>query len=133
MILTVTALYTALFLLLLLALATMVVSKRMRGRVAMGDGNQAPLQQAIRAHGNAAEYVPIVLIGLAVLENMGTSPAVLHVYGAAFFIARVAHAWGMAQKITTNNARKLGIVVTWLVMLLMAVQLLWRVVLQATF
>src|SRR5690606_32803895 len=126
MMLTVTALYTGLFLLLLLALAANVVKNRLRGQVSLGDGGKPALQQAVRAHGNAAEYIPIVLIGLGILENLGTSPAMLHLYGAVFFIGRLMHAWGLAQPNTTNNARKGGIVLSWLVMLVMALQLLWK-------
>ena len=74
--LTITALYTGLFILLLLALAANVVRNRLSGHVSLGDGGNPSLQKAVRAHGNATEYVPIVLIGLAVLENLGTSAVI---------------------------------------------------------
>ncbi|MCK0538387.1 MAPEG family protein [Alcanivorax quisquiliarum] len=130
MILTVTALYTGLFLILLLALAASVVRRRLRGQVSLGDGGDAALRQAIRAHGNAAEYVPIVLISLSVLENMGTSAVLLHLYGGVFFLGRLLHAWGLAQPQGVSNARKGGILLTWLVMLAMAVQLIWKALLH---
>lgn len=130
MILTVTALYTGLFLILLLALAAGVVRRRLRGQVSLGDGGDAALRQAIRAHGNAAEYVPIVLIGLGVLENMGTSAVLLHLYGSVFFLGRLLHAWGLAQPHGVSNARKGGILLSWLVMLAMAVQLIWKALLH---
>lgn len=130
MILTVTALYTGLFLILLLALAASVVRRRLRGQVSLGDGGDAALRQAIRAHGNAAEYVPIVLISLGVLENMGTSAVLLHLYGGVFFLGRLLHAWGLAQPQGVSNARKGGILLTWLVMLAMAVQLIWKALLH---
>lgn len=130
MILTVTALYTGLFLILLLALAASVVRRRLRGQVSLGDGGDTALRQAIRAHGNAAEYVPIVLISLGVLENMGTSAVLLHLYGGVFFLGRLLHAWGLAQPQGVSNARKGGILLSWLVMLAMAVQLIWKALLH---
>lgn len=130
MTLTVTALYTGLFLLLLLALAAGVVRRRLSSHIALGDGGDAALRQAIRAHGNAAEYVPIVLIGLGVLENLGTSAALLHLYGGVFFLGRLLHAWGLAQPQGVSNARKGGILLSWLVMLVMALQLICKAVLH---
>lgn len=120
----VTSLYTALLLLLLLALAMNVVRWRRQAQVALGDGQNKDLIRAIRAHGNASEHVPVVLIGLALLELAGSSPVVLHGYGAVFFIARVMHPLGLMRKPSVNAPRQLGVLVTWLVMLAMAIHLL---------
>ncbi|CUR45961.1 MAPEG family protein [Alloalcanivorax xenomutans] len=124
--LTITALYTGLFILLLLALAANVVRNRLSGHVSLGDGGNPSLQKAVRAHGNATEYVPIVLIGLAVLENLGTSATLLHLYGSGLFVGRLLHAWGLARPSTVNLGRQSGIVITWVVMLTMGLQLIWR-------
>lgn len=120
----VSALYTGLFLLLMLALAANVVRQRLRGQVSMGDGGNPTLAQAIRAHGNAAEYVPLVLIGLAVLELTGAPATALHLYGGLFFLGRLLHAIGMTRPRAVNKARQLGIVLSWLIMLAMAIHLI---------
>lgn len=120
----VSALYTGLFLLLMLALAANVVRQRLRGQVSMGDGGNPTLAQAIRAHGNAAEYVPLVLIGLAVLELTGAPATVLHLYGGLFFLGRLLHAIGMTRPRAVNKARQLGIALSWLIMLAMAIHLI---------
>ena len=120
----VTALYTGLFLLLMLVLAIRVVTWRRRVQIAMGDGGHKPLRNAIRAHGNAAEHIPLVLLGMAVLEVNGAPGWSLHLYGAIFFITRSLHAVGLAQPRTVNAPRQIGVMITWLVMLAMGIQLL---------
>ena len=124
LLLPVTALYTGLFLLLMTVLAANVVRQRLGGQVSLGDGGNKTLNQAIRAHGNATEYVPLVLIGLAVLELTGTSGTALHLYGGIFFLARLLHAAGMTRPGAVNKARQAGIALSWLVMVGMAVHLI---------
>lgn len=123
-ILPVTSLYAALLLLLLLALAINVVRWRRQAQIALGDGGNKDLQRAIRAHGNAIEHIPVVLVGLALLESGGAASVALHGYGALFFIARVMHPLGLMRKPSVNASRQLGVLFTWLVMLAMAVHLL---------
>lgn len=120
----ITALYTALCLLLLLALAVNVVRNRIRHGVSLGDGANKDVSRAMRTHANAAEYMPIVLIAMAMLELLGGSAMALLVYGGVFFTGRVLHAIGMNLKPSANPWRQTGIVLSWLVMLGLAVQLL---------
>jgi len=120
----ITALYLGLFLLLLLVLAIGVVRQRFSTNTAIGDGGHAGLIKAMRSHGNATEYVPIVLIALAVLELNGAGSLSLHVYGSAFLIARFSHAFGMQLADDANNFRKVGIMLTWVIMLAMGIQLI---------
>lgn len=120
----ITALYTGLSLLLMIALAANVVRARIRSGVSLGEGNDKGLLRAIRAHGNAAEYIPLAIIALAVLEITGASALALHVYGSVFFIARILHVLGINAERSVNHLRKSGIIGSWLVMLSMAVHLL---------
>jgi len=122
--LSITALYVGLFMLLLLVLAIGVVRQRLSTQTSMGDGGHLSLIKAMRAHGNAIEYVPVVLIGLAVLELNSGNGLLLHLYGSAFLIARFSHAFGMQLTNEGNNFRKVGVVLTWLVMLAMGVHLI---------
>lgn len=120
----ITALYTALFLLLMLALAANVVRWRMKAQVSLGDGGNKDLSAAIRCHGNATEYVPLVLVGMALLEMLGASNMAMHLYGGLFLLGRLAHPLGLSQKRKVNALRQLGIVLSWGVMLALAVHLL---------
>jgi uncharacterized membrane protein YecN with MAPEG domain len=60
-----TAMVMALF---YVKLAFGVIKKRQLHRVALGAGQHADLEAAIRAHGNFAEYVPLALLLLVVAE-----------------------------------------------------------------
>lgn len=122
-ILPITSLYLGLFLIMLMVLAIGVVRVRFSTNTSLGDGGHKALHKAIRAHGNATEYVPIVMLGLALLELAGTGSTLLHVYGSVFLLARFSHAFGMQHPNEGNNFRKIGVVLTWLIMLCMGVQL----------
>ncbi|MDF1629926.1 MAG: MAPEG family protein [Alcanivoracaceae bacterium] len=124
----ITALYTALFLLLMLALAANVVRWRLKAKVSLGDGGNKDLARAMRCHGNATEYVPLVLLGMALLEMLGTSNMAMHLYGGLFLLARLAHPLGISQPKKVNVLRQLGIVISWGVMLSVAIHLLIRVI-----
>lgn len=120
----ITSLYAGLFMLLLLVLAFGVVRLRLRTETSLGDGGNRNLTKAMRSHGNAIEYVPMVLIGLALLEIGATNATLLHVYGSVFLLARFSHAFGMQQANEGNNFRKIGILLTWLVMLGIGINLI---------
>ena len=124
MTLPVTALYTALFLALMVGLSINVVRMRMREGVSLGDGDSKPLRQAIRVHGNAAEHIPFFLIGLGALESLSASTPALLLYGAVFFLARLAHVAGLSRQRTVNPLRQGGVLLSWLIMLALAIHLL---------
>jgi uncharacterized membrane protein YecN with MAPEG domain len=73
---------------------------RMRGRdkVFLGDAPSADMTRAIRAHGNNAEWVPLAIVLLLLLELSGVSPTLLHAFGGGLLFARVAHAHGALAK-----------------------------------
>lgn len=100
----VTALYAAMFALLLVILMVAVIKLRRSLRIGLGDGGNRDLQQAIRAHGNAVESVPIFLLMLATLELNHGSVIVLHIFAAAFLVVRIMHAWGLY----TSNGASIG-------------------------
>jgi uncharacterized membrane protein YecN with MAPEG domain len=109
-----TALWTGLHLILLLVLSLLVVRQRRKHKVALGDGGVPELAQAIRAFGNATEYVPSALIGLAVLAIVEASPLAIHITGLVLFAGRVLHAVGLSRSGAATFPRALGILFTWL-------------------
>jgi uncharacterized membrane protein YecN with MAPEG domain len=113
MALEITALYAALLGLLYIYLSFRVSKHRLAGHVSLGDGDNPQLAQAIRAHGNFAEYVPLALILMGLSESQGAAAGLLHVLGGGLLLGRIAHAWGISQPNAVHNARKLGIVLTW--------------------
>ena len=66
--LTITALYAGLLALLFLALSINVIRYRRGEQVSLGDGGKRKLARGIRAHGNFAEYVPLVLVLMSIAE-----------------------------------------------------------------
>ena len=50
------------------------------------------LARRIRAHANAAEYVPLALLLLLILELNQTQPMLLHVFGCVLIAGRILHA-----------------------------------------
>ncbi|MBX3479334.1 MAG: MAPEG family protein [Caulobacter sp.] len=108
------ALWVGLHLLLLLVLALMVVRQRQKHKVALGDEGIPELMQAIRAQGNAVEYIPAALIGLVVLELTGAPAVLVHVAGLTLFVGRTLHAIGLSNSGGVSMLRTLGVVATWL-------------------
>lgn len=118
--------YAALATLLVLVLAARVVFSRRNARVGLGDGGDSGLIKRIRAHANAIENLPLALLLLLLLELNQTRPLWLHVFGCVLIIARVLHAVGLSRSSGTSPGRFLGTAVTWTLMLVMAVILLWQ-------
>jgi len=96
-------------------LALRVSQRRIKGKVMIGDGGDARLQAAARAHANFVEYAPFVLILVAGIELAGGSATWLWIAGIVFVLGRVAHGLGM-DRAAPNPLRAGGIVATWLVL-----------------
>lgn len=118
------ALYAALNGLIALGLAVLAVRARRRAKVGLGDGGDAALLQAQRAHGNAAEYVPLVLVLLLALTLVQAPAALLHGIGGGLAFGRVLHAIGLYQSSGASVGRMLGILLTWAALLVAAAALL---------
>lgn len=95
------AIYAGLLALLIVWLSLNVIKLRRANKVRLGDGGITELQNAIRAQGNATEYIPIALILLVLLELSGAVPWIIHVAGIAIMTGRVLHARGLL----TENLR----------------------------
>ena len=119
------ALWVGLHLILLLVLSVLVVRQRRSHGVALGDADIPQLTQAVRAFGNATEYVPAGLIAIAVLAMVGAPPAVVHVTGFILLAGRAAHAVGLSRSGAASLPRAIGIVLTWLAYILGAVSLVF--------
>jgi uncharacterized membrane protein YecN with MAPEG domain len=119
------ALWVGLHLLLLLVLSLLVVRQRQRHKVALGDGGVPELAQAIRAFGNATEYVPAALIGLAVLALVEAPPLAVHLTGVLLFAGRLLHAFGLSRSGGASFARSIGVTLTWLAYVFASVALLF--------
>ncbi|HEX4522875.1 MAG TPA: MAPEG family protein [Casimicrobiaceae bacterium] len=121
----ISALYTGVYALLLLALAFQVSRRRLRTRIGLGAGGDAQLERAIRVHANAVEWGLPVLLLLLIAEENRASPLLLHVCGIVLILARVVHAAALSRVSGSSVGRSTGIALTWAVLVVLAV---WNVV-----
>lgn len=113
-------LYAGLLTLLYFALSVNIIRLRWRDRVGLGTGDSQDLKVAVRIHGNFAEYVPLSLLLLVLMELQGTSVGLLYGLGAALFVARICHALGLTMSVGPSWARTVGVLGTFSVLLLQA-------------
>jgi uncharacterized membrane protein YecN with MAPEG domain len=122
----ITGIYVALATLLVLILAGRVSTGRGTTKVGIGDGGDHELLKRIRAHANAVENLPLALLLLLMLELNQTQPLWLHVFGCVLIVGRILHAIGLSRSSKESIGRFLGTLLTWGVMLVMALLLLWQ-------
>ena len=120
------ALYAGVNILLLLVLSFLVVRGRQTHKIALGLGENAAFERAVRAHANAAEYIPAALVGLTIMAlQYETTPIwLLHAAGLSLTLGRISHAVGLHTGVL-NAGRLAGMALTWLSYLLIAAGLLW--------
>lgn len=116
----VTGLFAALLTLLYIVLAVRIIRLRWRERVGIGTGDSLALKAAVRVHGNFAEYVPLGLILLALMEANQASELMLFVMGGVLFVARVFHAIGLTKSIGVSIYRSIGVLGTFSMLLVSA-------------
>lgn len=129
----ITATVAALCGLLLLYTAILTVRQRLKLKAAFGDANDPALIAASRSHGNLAEHAPIVLIMLGLLENGTVHTTLMSVIGIVFVAGRIAHIIGLHQNSVPGKApvaRQIGVVLTWLTILVLAALCLLGVLAQ---
>ena len=121
--LTVTGLYAGSLTLWYLVLSYRVVVRRQT--ISLGDGGDSGMLRLIRGHANFAEYVPLALLMLAILELNATSPIVLHGLGLALLAGRLLHGYALSFTQTFRFGRFWGTALTYAVLLIEAVMCLY--------
>lgn len=116
----ITALYAGLLALWFIFLSIRVVLLRRGARVGIGTGDNKELARRVRVHGNFAEYVPLALLLMLVLEMNTALFWVLHGAGVALFLGRMAHFLGLGRSAGTSWGRVTGTALTWAVILVLA-------------
>jgi uncharacterized membrane protein YecN with MAPEG domain len=111
----VTPIYAGILAILFFVLSIRVVALRRYG-ASLGDGGDAPLQRRIRGHGNFAEYVPLILVMMAMLELSRYSTYLLHGLGVTLVVARLLHAYALSFTERFTFGRFWGTALTYAVM-----------------
>jgi uncharacterized protein len=116
----VTPLYAAILVAWFMVLTLRVLQERSKADVSLGDGGNTTLQRAIRSHGNFAEYVPLALVLLLILELSRFSIYVLHALGIALVLARLLHGYALAFTTQFRFGRLGGSILTFAVLIIEA-------------
>ncbi len=110
----ITPLYAALAAVILIVLSVRVIGMRRSRRVALGDGGDEDMARRIRAQGNFAEYTPLALVLILLLELGGAPAWQLHLLGAALILGRILHAWSLTAH--SGSGRLIGMTLTFFVL-----------------
>lgn len=116
----------ALHVLLYLGLSMRVVSRRRESRIGLGSGGDEALSRRVRVHANFAEYVPLSLLVLALLELCGVSTLLVWTCGLGLLAARVLHAFGLGASSGYSPGRFAGTLLTFALLLVMALAGVWQ-------
>lgn len=108
----VTPFYAALLALVFFWLSVRTIKLRRQLKIAIGAGGNPTLHRAMRVQGNFAEYVPLTLLLLFLLELQGARFLILHVLGICLLLGRLAHARGVSQEKEDYRYRVFGMLMT---------------------
>lgn len=117
-------LYASLLALLFVALSVQVIRLRRSRQIAIGDAGDAALLRAMRVHSNFAEYVPLCLIMIYLVETQLGWALLVHGLGLLLLLARLSHAYGVSQARENLRFRVVGMLGTFAVLLVAAACLL---------
>ena len=122
----VTPLYAGLLGLWFFILSFRVIRRRGSGRISLGDGGNADMLRVIRAQANFAEYVPLALLLMLMLEMGRSSIYVLHALGLTLLVARLLHGYALSFTEKFMFGRVAGAALTFLVLVVEAVLCIYQ-------
>ena len=118
----ITAFFSSILALIFYKLSINVIRLRRKYKVSLGSSKKhKDLDQAIRAHGNLSEFLPIGLILLACLEVNHLPKIVVFMCGLFFLIGRYLHASSFLKEEIDSSNRILGMKITHWSIILMAI------------
>lgn len=109
---TVLPLFAALLALLFVSLSVRTIRIRRRLQIAIGDKDHPEMMRAMRVHANFAEYVPLGLVLLVLLEQRAPAHWLMHGLCLCLLVGRVLHAYGVSQTPERFQFRVVGMLLT---------------------
>ena len=106
--LAITALYALVLALVGPYLAFRAGSLRGKTGISIWYGDNQQLALEMRRHANFVEFVPLMLILMAIVEINGISPWVLHAAGILTVVARILQPIGLEAESLSNPLRGIG-------------------------
>jgi uncharacterized protein len=117
-------LYAALFALLFVALSVRTIRARRSLKIAVGDAGNEKMLRAMRVHSNFAEYVPLCLLLVFLVEMQGAGAWLVHGLCLCLLAGRLSHAWGVSQTKENFRFRVFGMSLTFTTLIVSAAYLL---------
>jgi uncharacterized protein len=121
----ITSLCTGILGLLFLFHSVRTILARKETRTNLGAGESDLMLRRIRIHGNFAEYIPFLLFMMALLEFSVIDNWVLYAFGSSLVLGRLLHMYGLHSPTTPGSARIIGMVLTFLPLMLGSVALIF--------
>jgi hypothetical protein len=122
---TITPFYAGWLALWFVVLSVRIVQRRQNG-ITLGDGGDPRMLRLIRGQANFAEYVPLILLLMALLELGHTSSYLLHALGFTLLVARLLHGYALSFTQQFRFGRFYGAGLTFLVLLVSAASCIWQ-------
>ena len=89
-----------------------IIQGRGLTKTSLGDGGNDLMTRRIRIHGNFAEYIPLLLFILFLLESSRAHVVILSLFASALVLGRLLHFYGLYSKETPMWARIGGMQLT---------------------
>ena len=121
--------YAGLAALFLIFLSIRVIGLRRSKKVSVGHQGDAEIERAMRVQANFAEYTPLALILLFLIESGGAPGWAVHALGAAFLLSRLMHFSGFRSAEAPGVLRVGGMMGTFTLLAVMAAIVLAQAVL----
>ncbi len=126
----ITAFYTGILALIMVFLAYKTSARRREAKINLGIGDDRIMERRSRAFGNFIEFVPMMILLMAMIELQGHKALFIHMLGVAIIVARLFHALGITGALKAVNGRFLGSLLSYIILLLAGGFLLINGILQ---
>lgn len=107
-----TPIYAALLALFFVALSVRTLRMRRKLGIAVGDGGNEQMLRTMRVHANFAEYAPLTLLLIFMLELSGGRTILVHALCLCLFFGRVVNSLGMSKLAENYRYRVSGMAMT---------------------
>lgn len=128
--LAITSLYTAILAIIMFVLAYMTSARRKEAQINLGTGNDDIMERRSRAFGNFIEFVPMLILLMAMIEIQGYGNDYVHILGIITVLSRIFHALGMTNSISVINGRFVGAILAYFSLLVGGVFVLYQSAMQ---
>ena len=93
----ITPIYASLLAGLFVFLSVRTLLFRRKLRIGIGTNDNEQMLRAMRVHSNFAEYAPLALLLILMIELIGGSNLIIHFTSIALLAGRALHAYGVSQ------------------------------------